>query len=85
MAGMGRIPEASNLWIGTKKSVTTLHKGESTRAWSKWLELMISELIDPYDNLYQVLSGSKTFTVLNPVEGFLLNRKPGPYIFHQHC
>jgi len=33
--------------------------------------------VDPYDNLYQVLSGSKTFTLLSPIEGFLLDREHG--------
>ncbi|KAG7558296.1 hypothetical protein FFLO_02766 [Filobasidium floriforme] len=54
MQKLGKEPDAVNLWVGTSKSTTTLHK-------------------DPYDNLYQVLSGSKTFTLLSPIEGFLLN------------
>ena len=31
--------------------------------------------LDQYDSFYQVLSGSQTFTLLSPIEGFLLDRK----------
>lgn len=30
---------------------------------------------DPYENVYHVLSGSKTFTLLSPIEGLNLDRE----------
>ncbi|ORY25936.1 cupin-like domain-domain-containing protein [Naematelia encephala] len=33
---------------------------------------------DPYENIYHVLSGSKTFTLISPIEGFWLDQQ-----FHQ--
>ncbi|WRT67922.1 uncharacterized protein IL334_004896 [Kwoniella shivajii] len=47
--------EAVNLWIGDKKSTTSLHH-------------------DPYENIYHVLAGSKTFTLLSPIEGLWLDQ-----------
>ena len=46
-------PEATNLWIGDERSVTSTHR-------------------DPYENLYLVLKGSKTFTLYPPVEEITL-------------
>lgn len=82
----GKEPDAVNLWIGTSKSTTTLHKGNVSRLVSFNLPFFGQRRVvadetgrvrplDPYDNLYQVLSGSKTFTLLSPIEGFLLDRE----------
>lgn len=46
-------PDATNLWIGDHRSVTSLHR-------------------DPYENMYAVLKGSKTFTLYPPVEELCL-------------
>ncbi|KAK5092847.1 hypothetical protein LTR24_004888 [Lithohypha guttulata] len=46
-------PEATNLWIGDERSVTSTHR-------------------DPYENLYLVLKGSKTFTLYPPVDEITL-------------
>jgi jumonji domain-containing protein 7 len=45
----GRKPEATNIWIGDERSISSLHK-------------------DPYENLYVVVSGKKTFTLLPPTD-----------------
>lgn len=49
----GQAPDATNLWIGDHRAVTSLHR-------------------DPYENLYMVLKGSKTFTLYPPVEELCL-------------
>lgn len=46
-------PEATNIWIGTHQSTTSLHR-------------------DPYENLYLVLKGCKTFTLYPPVDELTL-------------
>ncbi|KAK5940547.1 hypothetical protein PMZ80_006963 [Knufia obscura] len=46
-------PEATNIWIGDERSVTSTHR-------------------DPYENLYLVLKGSKTFTLFPPVDEITL-------------
>lgn len=46
-------PEATNLWIGDERSVTSTHR-------------------DPYENIYLVLKGSKTFTLFPPVDEITL-------------
>ncbi|WWC88527.1 uncharacterized protein L201_003438 [Kwoniella dendrophila CBS 6074] len=51
----GSEAEAVNLWIGDKKSTTSLHH-------------------DPYENIYHVLAGTKTFTLLSPIEGLWLDQ-----------
>ncbi|CED83738.1 Predicted phospholipase [Phaffia rhodozyma] len=53
-------PDATNIWIGTSASATSLHK-------------------DPYENIYAVIRGSKTFTVLPPTEGLLVGTKLYPH------
>ena len=55
----GGEPEAVNLWIGGKESVTTFHK-------------------DPYENLFAVISGSKTFYLLPPCDYYRLGAKDMP-------
>jgi len=47
-------PDATNIWIGDHRSVTSTHR-------------------DPYENLYLVLRGSKTFTLYAPVEELCLH------------
>lgn len=47
-------PDATNVWIGDERSVTSLHK-------------------DPYENLYLVVHGTKTFDLLPPTEYFCLH------------
>ena len=42
-------PDARNIWIGTERSVTSVHR-------------------DPYENLYLVLRGSKTFRLWPPID-----------------
>ncbi|KAK5055213.1 hypothetical protein LTR84_012962 [Exophiala bonariae] len=49
-------PEATNIWIGDDRSVTSTHR-------------------DPYENLYLVLRGTKTFTLYAPVEEMCLHSK----------
>jgi len=48
---LGSEPEAINLWIGTRHSVSTLHS-------------------DPFENLYVVVRGRKTFWLAPPGEGW---------------
>lgn len=48
---LGAEPEAINLWIGTRHSVSTLHS-------------------DPYENVYVVLRGRKTFWLAPPGEAW---------------
>jgi peptidyl-lysine (3S)-dioxygenase / protease len=49
-------PDARNIWIGDRLSVTSIHR-------------------DPYENLYLVLRGSKTFRLWAPVDEFSLPTK----------
>ncbi|KAI9190786.1 jmjC domain-containing protein 7 [Polychytrium aggregatum] len=53
---LGKQPDAVNFWLGSDRSVTSLHK-------------------DHYENLYMVITGSKTFTLIPPTEGFCLPEK----------
>jgi jumonji domain-containing protein 7 len=55
----GRPAEAVNVWIGCRRSETSVHR-------------------DPYENLFAVLRGSKTFTLLPPHESFRLGLEPFP-------
>ncbi|OCF37197.1 hypothetical protein I316_01104 [Kwoniella heveanensis BCC8398] len=51
----GSEAEAVNLWIGDRKSTTSMHH-------------------DPFENVYHVLAGTKTFTLLSPIEGLWLDQ-----------
>ncbi|CAD6885056.1 unnamed protein product [Tilletia caries] len=51
---IGKEPEATNIWIGTSKSRSSMHR-------------------DHYENLFLVVRGTKTFTVLPPTEGHFLS------------
>nr|ODN89836.1 hypothetical protein L204_06113 [Cryptococcus depauperatus CBS 7855] len=53
---VGKAAEAVNLWVGDRKSKTSLHH-------------------DPYENIYHVLAGSKTFTLLSPLETLHLDQR----------
>lgn len=52
---LGESPEAINLWIGTKHSVSTMHS-------------------DPYENIYVVIRGSKTFVIAPPGEAWFYSK-----------
>ena len=47
-------PEATNVWIGNERSVTSTHR-------------------DPYENIYLVVKGRKTFVLYPPVEEICLH------------
>jgi len=55
----GTTPDATNVWIGDERSVTSLHK-------------------DPYENLYLVVQGTKTFDLLPPTEFYCLHEQVFP-------
>ena len=58
-------PDARNIWIGTEKSVTSVHR-------------------DPYENLYLVLKGSKTFRLWPPIDEIAMPTKlvrTGSYVY----
>ena len=63
-------PDAVNVWIGDGRSVTSLHKGECDGIWRHQADETTS---DPYENLYYVIRGSKTFTLLPPTEFYCLH------------
>ncbi|KAI0732763.1 Clavaminate synthase-like protein [Irpex lacteus] len=57
---LGNMPDAVNLWIGSSKSITSIHS-------------------DPYENIYSVIRGSKTFTVFPPTEGWCMEERIYPH------
>ncbi|KAI0307323.1 Clavaminate synthase-like protein [Multifurca ochricompacta] len=61
---LGRCPDAVNLWIGDRRSVTSIHS-------------------DPYENIYHVARGSKTFLLLPPTEGWCLKERLYPHATYQ--
>ncbi|GAA5822047.1 hypothetical protein JCM11251_004839 [Rhodosporidiobolus azoricus] len=64
----GEAPDAVNVWMGGRRSKTSMHK-------------------DPYENIYLVVRGSKTFTLMPPVEGYCLHEHLFPhatYSFNPH-
>ena len=63
-------PDAVNIWVGDGRSVTSLHKGAVAR---KEIALANEDPTDPYENLYYVIRGSKTFTLLPPTEFYCLH------------
>ena len=60
----GSQPEAVNLWIGGRESVTTFHK-------------------DPYENMFVVIKGSKTFHLLPPCDYYRLLCRDFPVAQYQ--
>ncbi|KAL7282542.1 hypothetical protein ACG7TL_004013 [Trametes sanguinea] len=72
--GTDRNPDAVNLWIGDEKSVTSIHSGASSSHVFRLIASILISLtnIDPYENIYTVLRGSKQFTLLPPTEGWCL-------------
>ncbi|GAA5986594.1 hypothetical protein JCM10908_003817 [Rhodotorula pacifica] len=56
----GEAPEVANIWIGGRRSRTSLHK-------------------DPYENIYTVVRGSKTFTLLPPSEAYCMHEQMFPH------
>ena len=55
----GADPQATNLWIGDDRSVTTMHS-------------------DPFENIYLVVTGSKTFTLAPPCDAAFLHKPSLP-------
>ena len=64
-----RPPDAVNLWIGNSKSITSIHNG--IHDITTHLDAS-SFSIDPYENIYHVVRGSKTFLLLPPTEAWCL-------------
>ncbi|KAI9512185.1 Clavaminate synthase-like protein [Russula earlei] len=62
--GLGRCPDAVNLWIGDSRSVTSIHS-------------------DPYENIYHVARGLKTFLLLPPTEGWCLEERLYSHAIYQ--
>ncbi|GAA6037845.1 hypothetical protein JCM8097_005067 [Rhodosporidiobolus ruineniae] len=56
----GEAPDAVNLWIGGRRSKTSMHK-------------------DPYENIYMVVRGTKTFTLLPPTEAYCVHERLYPH------
>ncbi|GAA5841377.1 hypothetical protein JCM9279_000631 [Rhodotorula babjevae] len=56
----GQAPDVANIWIGGRRSKTSLHN-------------------DPYENLYLVVRGSKTFTLFPPSEAYCMHEQPFPH------
>ena len=46
-AAFASLPDAINIWIGGRRSVSSLHR-------------------DPYENIYTVIQGSKSFKLFPP-------------------
>lgn len=59
----GCLPEATNIWIGDERSVSSMHK-------------------DHFENMYVVLSGEKTFTLLPPTDVAFLPQRSFPTLRH---
>lgn len=52
--------------------------GHSAEAVNLWVGTSLSTTSfhhDPYENIYTVLSGSKTFTLVSPIDGLRLDRE----------
>ncbi|KAE8210237.1 hypothetical protein CF327_g5880 [Tilletia walkeri] len=61
---IGKAPEATNIWIGTSKSRSSMHR-------------------DHYENLFLVVRGTKTFTVIPPTEAHFLSAEDTFYPLYQ--
>jgi Cupin-like domain len=68
---LGRCPDAVNLWIGDSRSVTSIHSGQFILATFLKISLLMTQT-DPYENIYHVARGSKTFLLLPPTESWCL-------------
>ncbi|GAA6004965.1 hypothetical protein JCM10207_008465 [Rhodosporidiobolus poonsookiae] len=56
----GEPPDVANIWIGGRRSKTSMHK-------------------DPYENIYLVVRGTKTFTLLPPTEAYCVHEQLFPH------
>ncbi|GAA5971832.1 hypothetical protein JCM11641_001532 [Rhodosporidiobolus odoratus] len=56
----GESPDVANIWIGGRRSKTSMHK-------------------DPYENIYCVVRGTKTFTLLPPTEAYCVHEQLYPH------
>ncbi|GAA6046352.1 hypothetical protein JCM3770_004878 [Rhodotorula araucariae] len=56
----GQPPDVANIWIGGRRSKTSLHK-------------------DPYQNIYMVVRGTKTFTLFPPSEAYCMHEALFPH------
>ena len=70
----GGPPEVANVWIGDERSVTSIHKGSGQSDKTRCqLNACVRACIDPYENLYLVVHGTKTFDLLPPTEFYCLH------------
>lgn len=56
------------------RSLTPGGTAEAVNLWIGTSKSITSFHHDPYENVYHVLSGSKTFTLLSPIDGLSLDR-----------
>ncbi|BGP39058.1 hypothetical protein JCM10449v2_002996 [Rhodotorula kratochvilovae] len=56
----GQPPDVANIWVGGRRSKTSLHK-------------------DPYQNIYMVVRGTKTFTLFPPSEFYCMHEALFPH------
>ncbi|KAF7332214.1 Jmjc domain-containing protein 7 [Mycena kentingensis (nom. inval.)] len=72
---LGKSPDAVNIWMGSRRSVTSIHSGSSVMQLVDWS----SSHLDPYENIYYVVRGTKHFTLLPPTESFCLQERLYPH------
>jgi jumonji domain-containing protein 7 len=61
-----------NLWIGSSRSVTSFHH-------DPYVPLLVTIADIRFENIYHVLSGSKTFSLVSPIEGLFFDRMPSSF------
>lgn len=67
---MGNGAEAVNLWMGSSRSVTSFHHDPYVCL------IKVTTANNRFENIYHVLSGSKTFSLVSPIEGLFFDRRP---------
>ncbi|CEQ40537.1 SPOSA6832_02173, partial [Sporobolomyces salmonicolor] len=72
----GEAPEVANIWIGGSRSKTSTPRGRTKHNHKK---------TDPYENLYLVLRGSKTFTLLPPSEAYCVHERLYPHAAYAYA
>ncbi|GFZ45061.1 hypothetical protein JCM24511_02787 [Saitozyma sp. JCM 24511] len=79
----GEEPELAMFQRHIQRDVAWMHEatGATAEAVNLWIGSSRSTTSfhhDPYENIYHVLSGSKTFTLLSPIEGLWLDQQFHP-------
>src|SRR5260370_39922884 len=76
----GYLPDAVNVWIGDHRSTTSVHAGKYILASYSHMGSPDEQkrTLDPYENIYTVIRGTKHFTLFPPTEGHFLAERLYP-------